>query len=40
VRTPVRSATPVRTATPRNPVGRMQTALATALDADNEWKDF
>jgi methyl-accepting chemotaxis protein len=30
---------PVRTAAPRNPVGRMQTALATALDAD-EWKDF
>jgi methyl-accepting chemotaxis protein len=30
---------PVRTAAPRNPVGRMQTALATALDAD-EWKAF
>ena len=25
---------------PRHPVGRMQTALATALDADSEWKDF
>jgi len=24
----------------RGPVGRMQTALATALDADAEWKDF
>lgn len=24
----------------RHPVGRMQTALATALDADTEWKDF
>ena len=34
-----RRAAPVRTATPRNPVGRMQTALASAIDAD-EWKDF
>jgi methyl-accepting chemotaxis protein len=34
-----RRAAPARTGTPRNPVGRMQTALATALDAD-EWKDF
>lgn len=25
---------------PAHPVGRMQTALATALDADAEWKDF
>ncbi|AXK81183.1 HAMP domain-containing protein [Pseudolabrys taiwanensis] len=24
----------------RHPVGRMQTALATALDAETEWKDF
>jgi methyl-accepting chemotaxis protein len=24
----------------RGPVGRMQTALATALDADTQWKDF
>jgi methyl-accepting chemotaxis protein len=39
VRAPARRAAPVRTAAPRNPVGRMQTALATALDAD-EWKDF
>jgi methyl-accepting chemotaxis protein len=34
---------PVRKAAgraPRHPVGRMQTALATALDADAEWKDF
>jgi methyl-accepting chemotaxis protein len=34
-----RRSAPARTATPRNPVGRMQTALATAIDAD-EWKDF
>jgi methyl-accepting chemotaxis protein len=34
-----RRAAPVRTAAPRNPVGRMQTALASAIDAD-EWKDF
>ena len=31
---------PVRKAAARHPVGRMQTALATALDADAEWKDF
>jgi methyl-accepting chemotaxis protein len=36
---PTRRAAPARTAAPRNPVGRMQTALATALDTD-EWKDF
>jgi methyl-accepting chemotaxis protein len=40
VHAPVRRAASVRTAAPRNPVGRMQTALATALDTDNEWKDF
>jgi len=34
---PVRKAVP---RAPRHPVGRMQTALATALDADAEWKDF
>jgi methyl-accepting chemotaxis protein len=40
VHAPVRRAASARPAAPRNPVGRMQTALATALDADNEWKDF
>ena len=29
-----------RPRTARHPVGRMQTALATALDAETEWKDF
>lgn len=36
---PVRRPAPVRAA-PRNTVGRMQTALATAFDADQDWKDF
>ncbi|MCK9908664.1 hypothetical protein MXD81_05960, partial [Microbacteriaceae bacterium K1510] len=29
-----------RPAAAHHPVGRMQTALATALDAESEWKDF
>ncbi len=33
----IAQAAPARA--PRNPVGRMQTALATAIDSD-EWKDF
>ncbi|MGN6461493.1 MAG: methyl-accepting chemotaxis protein, partial [Pseudolabrys sp.] len=35
----VRRPAPSRAA-PRNTVGRMQTALATAFDADQDWKDF
>jgi methyl-accepting chemotaxis protein len=34
------AAAPRAQAAARGPVGRMQTALATALDADAEWKDF
>ncbi|MCK9916584.1 hypothetical protein MXD81_46290, partial [Microbacteriaceae bacterium K1510] len=35
----VSAAAPVAKAS-RNPVGNMRTALATALDAEQEWKDF
>ena len=37
---PARKPAPAAAKGPRHPVGRMQTALATALDADAEWKDF
>ncbi len=39
-RKPAASAAARASAPARGPVGRMQTALATALDADTEWKDF
>lgn len=35
-----KAASAVRPAAAAYPVGRMQVALATALDADTEWKDF
>ncbi|MFN3656056.1 MAG: methyl-accepting chemotaxis protein [Pseudolabrys sp.] len=37
---PVRKPAAAAARAQRHPVGRMQTALATALDADTEWKDF
>jgi methyl-accepting chemotaxis protein len=35
-----RYAAPKRVASGGGPVGRMQTALATAIDTDADWKEF